>query len=361
MFSYIIRRILLMPPTLLGITALVFFVMAMTPGGIGASLLNNEGNLDPYQKRILEAYYKKRYDLDKPLIVQYLKWLNKVSPIGVKAAGGGFPSGSKVGLKWPDLGESFSQHRPVGAVIADALPVTLLLESASLPIFYGISIWTGIAAARARGKIVDVGIGSLLIALWSMPEIWIGVLMIGFLTNRVRYVHWFPTNGLHDVLAGSMRFLPSTGPAGFERGWLLDSAWHLALPLICLSYGSFAFLSRLQRGALLETLSQDFVRTARAKGLPERIVIYRHAFRNSLMPLITVAASILPGLIAGSVIVETIFGVPGMGKLAIDAVEARDRELLLSITLIASLLQLVGFLIADLTYAVADPRVSYVD
>ena len=361
MLTYILRRLLLIPPTLLGITAVVFFVMAATPGGIGASLLNNEGNLDPYQKRILEAYYKKRYDLDKPPVVQYLKWLNKISPVGVKPVGTGYPEGLSVGLKWPDLGESFSQHRPVGAVIADALPVTLLLELLSLPIFYGISIWTGIAAARARGKALDLGLGSLLIALWSMPEIWIGIMMIGFLTNRVRYVHWFPTNGLHDVLAESMQFLPTWGTNGFQRGWLLDTGWHLALPLICLSYGSFAFLSRLQRGALLETLNQDFVRTARAKGVSERVVLYRHAFRNSLMPLITVAASILPGLIAGSVIVETIFGVPGMGKLTIDAVEARDRELLLSVTLIASILQLIGFLIADLAYAVADPRVSYVD
>ena len=361
MFSYITRRILLMPPTLLGITALVFFVMALTPGGIGASLLNREGNLDPYQKRILEAYYKKRYDLDKPLIVQYVKWLNKISPIGIKEKGAGYPQSTTVGLKWPDLGESFSQHRPVGAVVADALPVTLLLELSSLPIFYIISIWTGIAAARARGKFLDLGLGSVLIALWSMPEIWIGVLMIGFLTNSVRYVHWFPSNGLHDVMSGSMRFLPSFGPHGFERGWALDAGWHLCLPLFCLSYGSFAFLSRLQRGAMLETLNQDYIRTARAKGLSERVVLYRHAFRNGLMPLITVMASILPGLIAGSVIIETIFGVPGMGKLYIDAVEARDRELLLSITLIGSILQLIGFLISDLMYAVADPRVSYVD
>jgi len=474
MLTYIIRRLLLIPPTLLGITAVVFFVMAMTPGGIGASLLTNEGSLDPYQKKILEAYYKKRYDLDKPLYVQYLKWLNKVSPIGFKRGGTpirdpvapavlagqkgagnlppgtysvvysyvnaagetaasppanvtlpsgspsgiaatipsvpanatrvqfyvvgppslfaaaapttpggyllsgtgdfgtpperndttrqeGFPLSWTFGFKWPDLGESFSQHRPVSAVIQDALPVTLLLETTSLPLIYGIAIWTGIMAARARGKVLDVGLGTILIALWSMPEIWIGVLMIGFLTNRVSYVHLFPSNGLHDVLADNMAFLPSWGREGFNRGWLLDTAWHLVLPLICLSYGGFAFLSRLQRGALLDSLTQDFVRTARAKGLSERVVLYRHAFRNSLMPLITVAANILPGLIGGSVIVETIFGVPGMGKLSIDAVFARDRELLLSLTLIASLLQLFGFLIADLSYAVADPRVSYVD
>lgn len=361
MFNYLVRRLLLIVPTLIGVTAMVFFVMALSPGGVGASLLSNVGALRPEERKAMEAYYKERYGLDRPLLVQYGKWLNHVSPIGFKAAGSGFPRGSKVGFKSPDLGESFSSHRPVSQMIGEAVPITLLLELLSLPLVYGISIWTGIAAARARGKLLDVGLGFILLALYSMPEIWIGVLMIGFLTNRVSYVHWFPSNGLHDVLSDSMAFLPSWSDHAFNRGWLLDTAWHLCLPVICLSYGSFAFLSRLQRGALLESLGQDFVRTARAKGLRERIVVYRHAFRNSLMPLITVAATILPGLIGGSIVVETIFGVPGMGKLAIDSVFARDRETLMAITLIASLLQLFGYLIADIAYAVADPRVSYVD
>ena len=361
MLTYLIRRLLLMIPTLIGVTAVVFFVIALSPGGIGASLLSSEGTMRPEERRVREAYLKARYDLDKPLIVQYLKWFNKVTPVGVKPAGRGFPQSWKFGLKAPDLGESFSFHRPVMDLIGECLPITLLLECLSLPLIYLIAIWTGIRAARARGKFVDVGLGTILLALYSMPEIWAGVMMIGFLTNKVDYVHWFPSNGLHDVLADSMPFLPAWSSAGFERGWLLDMAWHLCLPIICLSYGSFAFLSRLQRGALLETLDQDYVRTARAKGLGERAVLYRHAFRNSLMPLITVAANILPGLIGGSVIVETIFGIQGMGKLTIDSVNARDRELLLSLTLIASLLQLVGNLVADLSYAVADPRVSFVD
>jgi peptide/nickel transport system permease protein len=156
-----------------------------------------------------------------------------------------------------------------------------------------------------------------------------------------------------------MPFLPRFEEGGFQRGWLLDTIWHLALPLICLSYGSFAFLSRLTRGALLETLGQDYVRTARAKGLRERVVVYRHAFRNSLMPLITVASHILPGMIAGAVIIETIFGLPGMGRLTVEAALAQDRELLMALTLIATVLQLVSFLIADVCYAIADPRVSY--
>jgi len=180
---------------------------------------------------------------------------------------------------------------------------------------------------------------------------------IGFLCNS-DYIRWFPTNGLHDLRSDTMRYLPHlTG--GFQRGWLLDAAWHLVGPVLCISYGNFAVLSKLTRGSLLDTLSLDFVRTARAKGMSERVVLFRHAFRNSLIPLITMAAYILPGLVSGAVIVETIFGLPGMGKLSLDAIESRDRELLLSTTFIISFLTLVGYLLADIGYAIADPRVSY--
>lgn len=360
MTTYLIRRLLLMVPTLIGSTVVVFFVIAMSPGGLGASLLNKNMELKPAQRKAYEAYLNQRYGLNKPLSVQYFKWLNKVSPIGLKSADSGFPSGWSVGFKVPDLGKSFTRDRPVIDLVEEALPITLLLESLSIPIIYSIAFATGIRAARSRGQLADVGIGTVLIALFSLPEIWVGVLLIGYLTNR-QYVHWFPSNGLHDVLSDSMTYLPTWGVGGFQRGWLLDTGWHLVLPLWCFCYGGFAFLSRLTRGSLLETLGLDFVRTARAKGLSEHVVLYRHVVRNSLISQITVASSILPGLIAGSVIVETIFGIPGMGKLAIDAVNSRDKELFLSITLIASVLQLIGYLITDLAYAIADPRVSYVD
>jgi peptide/nickel transport system permease protein len=145
----------------------------------------------------------------------------------------------------------------------------------------------------------------------------------------------------------------------FVRGFLLDRLWHLFLPVLCLSYGGFAFLAKLTRTSVLENLLSDFTRTARAKGVPEKDVLWRHVFRNSLLPLITVSASLLPGLLGGSVIVEQIFSIEGMGKLAVEAVKGRDRELVLSITLISGLLTLVGYLIADVCYAIADPRVSY--
>jgi peptide/nickel transport system permease protein len=143
------------------------------------------------------------------------------------------------------------------------------------------------------------------------------------------------------------------------RGFLLDRVWHLVLPVVCLSYGGFAGLAKLTRTAVLENLLSDYARTARAKGLAESAVLWKHVFRNSLLPLITVAASLLPSLLAGSVIVESIFSIEGMGKLAVEAVQTRDRELVLSITLIGGILTLLGYLLADFLYALADPRVSY--
>jgi ABC-type dipeptide/oligopeptide/nickel transport system permease component len=186
----------------------------------------------------------------------------------------------------------------------------------------------------------------------------VGTLMVGYLAN-VHYVKLFPAEGLHDMRADEMAFFPRWGGGGFQRGYLLDTAWHLVLPVICVSYGTFAYYSKLTRTSLLETLGADFVRTARAKGLKERLVVYRHAFRNSLLPLITVAAQMLPLLVTGSVVVEYIFGINGMGRLLIFSLKANDRELFLSASVIVLLLQLGGNLLADVLYAVADPRVSY--
>jgi microcin C transport system permease protein len=388
MISYIIRRLLLLPPTLIGITAVIFFIIASSPGGIGASLLSAEGGMRPAERARRVEYMNYRYGLDKPLIVQYLRWLNDVSPLGffkyvpadpevVQSAkeAAAKPIDAKTGshplpavrpgdlrmtgihFKSPDLGESFTRHQKVWPIIADAMPISITLQIISIPITYIISVIAGIYAAKHRGKFIDVGVGTGLILLYSIPVIWMGVLFIGFLCNN-DYVHWFPANGLHDLMSDQMTFLP-TFSGGFHRGWLLDSAWHLAGPVLCISYGEFAILSKLTRGALLDTFGQDYVRTARAKGLPERIVLYRHAFRNSLIPLITVAASILPALVSGAVITETIFGLNGMGKLVIDSLEARDREVFLSTSLIVSFLTLTGYLLADIAYAIADPRVSY--
>ncbi|MFW6059880.1 MAG: ABC transporter permease [Phycisphaeraceae bacterium] len=355
MASYIIRRLLLMVPTLIGITVLVFVIMAMSPGGIGGAELDQMGQMTAGEREVRE-YYEQRYGLDKPVPVQYVRWLNMISPVGYETRDDG--TLGAFGFKTPNLGTSFSRHRPVSELIIEALPITLLLNALSIPLVYAIGIVSGIITARYRGHMIDVSIGGVFLALWSVPVIWAGVMLIGLLANQ-QYLQWFPTSGLHDMRADVMPFLPTWSGDTFQRGWLLDTLWHLVLPVICLSYTGFAFLSKLARGSLLENLGADFVRTARAKGVPERQVLFRHAFRNSLLALITVAAGILPAMLGGSIIVETIFSLPGMGRLGVDAVRERDRELLLAVTLIIGFVGLLSELIRDICYAIADPRVSY--
>ncbi len=459
MLNYIVRRILLMVPTLLGITMVVFITMAAAPGGISAQALVDDFGLNPQEKQALRDYYNRRYGLDQPAPLQYLRWLNNVSPIGFETLSDG-SYGRFSFAKGSDLGESFRYGRKVTELLQERVPVTLLLNVLTIPLIYALSIMIGVRAAQDRGGHFDVTSSAVMLALWSIPTMLTGVLMIGFFASD-QYWHWFPTSGLSSrealdmpflphwsdlfdvlklfagmllglwlgyfiaklnlrwirgmlagvlgvalgiwmaaalpspvplwvfVLLGAMLGLPlyamarsdyfllralTLGLVGlvaaaviagnalhgtFVRGFLLDRVWHLILPVLCLAYGSFAFLARLTRSAVLENLLSDYARTARAKGVAEHEVLWKHVFRNSLLPLITVSASILPGLLGGSIIVESIFSIDGMGKLAVEAVQGRDRELVLSLTLISGLLTLLGYLLADLMYAMVDPRVSY--
>lgn len=334
---------------------MVFSIMAMAPGGVGASLLTRGGDLRPEERAAMQAYINERYGLDKPLPQQYLRWLNNVSPLGFEKDSN---SESYFGFKTPDLGMSFAKNRPVTELISDALPITLLLNLLSVPFIYTFSIILGVYSARYRGSVFDIGVGTTNLALYSLPVIWVGTLCIVFLSSK-EYLDWFPTSGLHSLESDTWTFLPSVGGDGLERGYLLDMLWHLFLPLLCLSYSSLAFLSKLTRTSVLENLQSDYARTARAKGASEASVLWNHVFRNSLLPLITITAGIIPGLLVGSVVVETIFSIDGMGRLVVDSVMVRDREVVLSITLITSILTLISYLIVDICYAIADPRVSY--
>ena len=358
MLSYTIRRLLLMIPTLIGITMLVFFVMSLSPGKVSTVLLSAEGNMRAEDRARIEAYIRERYGLNDPLIVQYGRWLNHISPVGIKDVGSGFPASVRFGFKKPDLGQSFIRRRAVWDVIVDALPPTLMLNLITIPIVYVIAITSGIYAARHRGKLFDVGSGVTFIALYSLPTMWIGVMLLGFFASR-DYFQWFPTGGLHDIAASSFAFLPTYVDGDFQRGWLLDAVWHFVLPVVCLTYGGFAFLSKLMRASVLENLTADFARTARAKGLAENVVLFRHVLANSILPLITVAASILPALLGGSLIVESIFSINGMGRLMLEAIKMKDQELVLSEMCVVSAISLLSLIVADLCYAVADPRVSY--
>lgn len=356
MLNYVIRRTLLIFPTLLGITVLVFAIMAIAPGGVGASLLTRAGDMRPEERAALEHYINERYGLDKPMPLQYLRWLNNVSPVGLRTGANGEDAG--FGFKTPDLGMSFAKNRPVTDLVAAALPITLLMNALSVPVVFIMSIVMGVYTARFRGQALDVGISTANLALWSIPVIWMGVLLIGLLASK-EYLHLFPTSGLESLRADRWTFLPVTTGEGWQHGYLLDVLWHLFLPVICLTYTGFAFLTKLTRSAVLENLQADYARTARAKGASETRVLWQHVFRNSLLPLITVAASILPGMLVGSVIVESIFSIDGMGRLVVEAVQLRDREVVLSITLITALLTLISYLVTDICYAVADPRVTF--
>ncbi|MBA4743354.1 MAG: ABC transporter permease [Azoarcus sp.] len=459
MLTYLLRRVLLMVPTLFGITVIVFAVMAAAPGGISANTLVDGTNLEPEARKALEDYYNRLYGLDQPAPVQYLRWLNNISPVGFERAADG-TLGAFSFTKGPDLGTSFRYGRPVTDLLAERLPITILLNLLSIPLIYAVSIAIGVQAARSRGGRFDVASNVVLLGLWSVPTMLAGVLFIGFLASEQHW-RWFPTGGLVRREAVDQTFLPwfasGTGVllmlactalvtallvwaaarapqrarqigggvlgallgwvmaadvAGFmpgvlhlmlaasgaallgalagiqgtalrialaggvglilgigiaraagaevvQAGYLFDRAWHLILPVVTLSYGGLAFLAKLTRASLLENLAADYARTARAKGVDEETVLWRHVFRNSLLPLITVSATLLPSLLAGSVIVESLFSIDGMGKLAVEAVQTRDRELVLSVTLISGLLTLAGYLLADLAYAIADPRVSY--
>ena len=264
-----------------------------------------------------------------------------------------------VSLDWPDFGRSFTRNRPVMDLILAHLPVTITLNLIAFPIIYAIAIPSGMLAATRRGSWFDVLSGTVFIALYSVPVVLAGVLAIGYLASN-QYLGWFPAAGLHDSLAEGMTFLPSTRPDGsWERGYLLDAAWHKVLPVTCLVYAGFAVLSKQTRAAMLDNFSADYVRTAKAKGVDGRDVVLRHVFRNSLLPLITIFATIFPAMLAGSIVIERIFTVPGMGSLLIDAIALRDREVILANTLMIGVVNLLALLLADILYALADPRVSY--
>ena len=516
MLNYVIRRILFMIPTVIGITFLIFLLLALSPGGIGAALTVSGGQQDASKAAILQAYLEDRYGLNDPVIVQYARWLHRLSPVkfgtrdrvtpggerlqppkaipdpplvdwiggpfdgadvtarastALAEGGRALPDGDDTarqrayrkvannalaarsrylasrrtfesslvdyataaerqelldrkgkiildelegespdranaawpkveaeaarlraawlealaarevlamaftegafpeaglpvvpGVLWvgpPDLGTAFSKSRPVSELIAAALPVTLLLNLVAFPIIYLIAIPSGILAATRRGSWIDKASGALYVALWSIPTVWAGVLAIGYLANK-QYLGMFPVSALHDRAAEAWTFLPRVQADGsWAGGWLLDTLWHMVLPVACLVYGGFAVLSKQTRAAMLDNFNADYVRTAKAKGVARKDVVIHHVFRNSLLPLITMFVTVFPATLAGSVVIERIFSVPGMGSLIIEAITQRDRELILANTFMVACVNLTALLLADILYAVADPRVSY--
>ncbi|MDR2392118.1 MAG: ABC transporter permease [Planctomycetota bacterium] len=340
MRTYLIKRLLWMLPTLFVISVVSYGMMRLAPGDpIKANLLAGDAGGDGARKAGESAAareFRRRFYLDLPWYVGYWRWL------------AGDPARGRGGVVRGDFGDSIviSLGTPVWRIIAEKLPATVKLNLWSFAVIYLVSISFGVYSAVFRGSLADRLFSSLFFVLYSLPAFWIGILMIILLS---KYLPWWPISGL------------SQAPRPDETYWsaLGRTVLHYLLPLICLSYGGFASLSRFTRAAVLESIRQDYVRAARARGLSEWAVIFRHVFRNSLIPLITLAAGLLPGLLGGSMILEYLFNIPGMGTLMLQALSSRDYPVLMTEMGLGAFLVLAGTLLSDLSYALVDPRITF--
>jgi len=338
MGSYLIRRFLLLIPTFIGVTIISFLIMRLAPGdpaelraggGLGGA---GEAGISTEKRGAVDeavAQWRAQYGLDKPLPVQYAVWIKNLFTL--------------------KFGESYKDNQPVFDKIRERLPVTIKLNVLSLFLVYIVAVPLGIYSATHSYSLGDQTTTLFAFVLFALPVVWLGTMAIVFLCGG-DYYFLFPPGGLTSI--------------DYAPEWplwqkLKDQIWHLFLPVLMLSYAGFAGLSRYMRSGMLEQLRQDFVQTARSKGLPESVVIYKHVLRNSLIPMVTILAGILPGLVGGSVIVETIFSIPGLGQLGYEAVLARDFPVVMALFTVSSLLTLVGILLSDLLLAVVDPRIAF--
>ena len=249
---------------------------------------------------------------------------------------------------WPDLGSSIRYGRPVLEIIKERVPYSLILSVLSLLLAYFISVPLGILAAVKQNQFADRGIGIFLFILYSLPSFFVATIVQAYLT-AAKGVDWFPVSGWRSEDAMSTTLWDGT----------LDVIWHLVLPVGCLTYGALAVLSRYARTGLLDVIRSDYIRTARAKGLSEFLVIGKHAVRNGMIPILTLLGTTLPFLISGSIVIEYIFVIDGMGKLMYDAILFRDYNIIMGVLLISSILTLIGILLSDISYALVDPRISF--
>jgi peptide/nickel transport system permease protein len=327
---YILKRLLVMIPTMLGITVITFAIIRLAPGDPAAMRVGSsvEGTIRDTQlaQAIIEKT-RQQFGLDKPVPVQYWLWLKRIATL--------------------DFGRSYKDNRPVIERIRERLPITLQLNIISLLLVYLIAIPVGIFSSTHQHTFTDKTTTLVLFVLYSLPSFWVATILILYLGGG-DYWHLFPITGIKSLDYDQMSLL----------GKLLDRLWHLVLPVACLTYAELAFVSRQMRAGMLEVIRQDYIRTARAKGLPERAVVYRHALRNSLIPIVTLLGFLLPELLGGSVIIESIFTIPGMGQLGFEAILYRDYPVVMAISTIAAFLTLVGLLVSDICYALVNPTIS---
>ncbi len=320
MVTYLIRRLIGLIPALAWITVISFAIIHLAPGKPtdAAGAFNPKASLEARQR------LEKLYGLDRPIPVQYLDWLGRTLRL--------------------DFGRSFLDDRPVIEKIQERLPITLLINSVALILMLGLCIPLGVFAAVRPDSLWDRCTTVWVFLGYSIPSFWLALLCMAYFGV---HLHWLPISGLYSLDHDWM------GPIAR----MMDIAHHIILPIGVIVFVGLAGLSRYVRSSMVEVLQKDYIRTARAKGLSERRVLFHHGLRNALLSIITILGLSLPDLITGSVIMETVFSIPGMGRLFYDAVMARDYSVIMALVTIGAILTLFGNLLADIAYAYTDPRI----
>jgi peptide/nickel transport system permease protein len=327
MGNYLLRRVLGAIPLVLGIATIVFFVLSLSPGDPVS--LYTSPTIAP---EVLDQL-RRNLGLDQPVHVRYVRWMGS--------------------MLQGDFGVSFARSQPVREIIAQILPNTLILSAAAMTLAFTVGILVGVFQAVRQNSWTDNTLGVVALFFYSMPSFWLALMLILIFSLGARNLWdwpiWFPASGMTSV---DHEFL-SLG------GKIKDRLLHLTLPATSLALVLAAGIARYTRGSLLEVIRQDYVRTARAKGLSEGSVVFKHALRNALIPVVTLFGLYLPFLFSGTVFIETVFAWPGMGKLVVDAIFQRDYPVVMAGAFIFAVMVVVGNLVADILYSVVDPRIRY--
>ena len=341
MFKYIIQRLLLIVPTLIGLTLFCFLITITAPGGpieqklaqlrfAGGAIdsgtqSGSAGSEYGVPKELLESL-KKQYGFDKPIFVQYLIWLKNAATF--------------------NFGDSFIHEEPVVDLILERVPVSLQFGVISLILTYLVCIILGVQMAVKKDSLFDISSSIVLIVLYSIPPLMLGILLKVFAAGKL---NWFPIGDLYSDMY-------------FEKGFwgqILDRIHHFILPMLCYMVGAFTILTQFMKNNLLEEINKDYVKTARAKGLPKKAVIYKHALRNALVPIATGLGNIFGIFLAGALIIEKIFNIPGIGLLFFESIMSRDYNVIMALIFIQALIFIVGRIVSDLSYMIIDPRIDF--
>ncbi len=322
MLNYIFRRLLGIIPLLLGITILSFTIIHLAPG----KPTNLDTSLNPKVSQEVRVRLAKIYGLDKPLHIQYINWLGRLVRF--------------------DFGRSFGDNRLVIEKIIERIPLTLCINLVSLLLIFCLAIPLGIKSAIKKDKAFDKVMTVLAFISFALPQFWLALLLMQLFGIKLG---WFPISGIKSL---DFEYFSAWQKIG-------DLTRHLALPVFVLSITGMAGLLRYMRSSMIEALAQPYIYTARAKGLSQKQVIYKHALRNAILPVVTILGLSIPGLLGGSVIFESIFALPGIGRLFYEAVMMRDYPVIMAEVVLAGVLTMLGNLVADIAYAWLDPRIRY--